>query len=525
MNVLIVDDDIPTLEVLKDSVRWSDFGITQVYTSYNIAHAKKILLSNDISIVISDIEMPQGTGLQLLEWFRKKNLKGEFLLFTCHENFSYAAAALKNHAAEYLLKPFDVSVMEVALKKIIHKIHEDSLNAVHIHYGKWAMNNMNQTQLDFFRRVFDGHIEKNFEEEISRIQLNFSTSDDFRIITSKITDTEYDKGRMNHSLFIFILENLHSEIFCGNSVNSRVICFEDNDSCFVATVTDVTEKKRLEEKCSLLFTLLKRFLSVTITLGISQQCTISSFYRKFRDMRLFLSENISYSGTSFYEDEIVKKETDDIRLDSKLLECYLENRKHIDILGYLKSILFEKAKSKSLSEYMLIKTKQELQRVTYSYASKHDIKSEKLLENDSLFALDKKAALSVMDMIKWLNFFLEKLFELEDESRKNQSIVEKIHQFIKDHYTENIGRNEIAEYVFFAPEYLSKMYKKKTGINLTDYINQYRMEQAKVLLEKEDVRVSDVAVKVGFENFAYFSSLFKKYIGLSPSEYRKEKLI
>ncbi len=66
------------------------------------------------------------------------------------------------------------------------------------------------------------------------------------------------------------------------------------------------------------------------------------------------------------------------------------------------------------------------------------------------------------------------------------------------------------------------MYKKKTGKNIKDYINEYRLEQAKELLNDSRVRVSDVAAEVGYSNFSYFSTLFKKYTGLTPNEYRQK---
>ena len=124
MRVLIVDDDIATVDVVQNSIDWKKLGVRETFSAYNISHAKKILSEHEVDIIISDIEMPQGSGIELLEWLREQKMPGEFLFLTCHENFDYAARALKNQASEYLLKPFDVNVMEAALKKIILKIRE-----------------------------------------------------------------------------------------------------------------------------------------------------------------------------------------------------------------------------------------------------------------------------------------------------------------------------------------------------------------------------------------------------------------
>ena len=94
INVLIVDDDIATVEVVRNTVHWEQLGVSSVDKAYNIEQAKKILLSKNIDLVISDVEMPMGSGLDLLRWFREQEMEGEFLLLTCHEDFSYALTAL-----------------------------------------------------------------------------------------------------------------------------------------------------------------------------------------------------------------------------------------------------------------------------------------------------------------------------------------------------------------------------------------------------------------------------------------------
>jgi two-component system response regulator YesN len=85
---------------------------------------------------------------------------------------------------------------------------------------------------------------------------------------------------------------------------------------------------------------------------------------------------------------------------------------------------------------------------------------------------------------------------------------------------EDIGRNEIAGEFYLTPEYLAKLYKKKTGMNLKDYINEYRIEVAKELLKTGEKNISNIAETVGFDNFSYFSTLFKKMTGVSPKDYK-----
>ena len=107
MNILIVDDDIPTMDMIVSTIDWQAIGFQQVFTAYSIAPAKKILAENQVDLVISDIEMPRGSGLDLLKWIRDREMDTAFVLLTCHEKFEYAATAIKMEVMEYDDKPFD----------------------------------------------------------------------------------------------------------------------------------------------------------------------------------------------------------------------------------------------------------------------------------------------------------------------------------------------------------------------------------------------------------------------------------
>ena len=218
MHVLIVDDDIATVDVVQNSVDWERLGITQTFSAYNINCAKKILLEEKIDIIISDIEMPQGSGIELLEWMREEGIPGEFLLLTCHERFDYAAKALKNQASEYLLKPFDVNIMEAALKKIILKIREKRQLRAEGEYGKWAMQNQRQMKLGFWNRVLSGHlVGSGAADSIEEKRLHIDPDAEYRLVVSRIARPDEDK--MNSGLMLFIMENIHSEVLCGKPDN------------------------------------------------------------------------------------------------------------------------------------------------------------------------------------------------------------------------------------------------------------------------------------------------------------------
>ena len=127
----------------------------------------------------------------------------------------------------------------------------------------------------------------------------------------------------------------------------------------------------------------------------------------------------------------------------------------------------------------------------------------------------------MMDFIRWANYLLSTAFSKLELTARQETISQKVHRYIKEHYAENIDRNSIAEEFYVNPEYLGKIYKRETGKNLKDAVSEYRIQKAKELLSHPNIRIGEIAMEVGFDSFAYFSTLFKKYTGTTPNEYRK----
>lgn len=525
MQVLIVDDDMATVDVIQNSVKWKELGVTDTFAAYNIQQAKEILKSKNIDVVISDIEMPQGSGIDLLEWFRKENLPGDFLLLTCHESFDYASNAIKYQACEYLLKPFDVNVMEAALKKIILKRRENQKLKENSEYGKWLKENQRHIQVSFWSEVLSGHIAGKKEIILSEIQkrkLQINENQEYCIIVSKITEIKRDRAKMSPDLMLFVVENIHSEIFCGSPDNSSVVSMDYDHYYLVVTVCFSKTSEELRPCCKLLHTEFKKIFSSEITICIGRPCKMEEIYETFHYEQELIEKNVAYYGGFFEEDDAAKiQENVKTVFEVEKIEQLLSEKKKLEILSYLKAVLQERIYDKTLNNQVLTRGKEEILQAVYTYFGKKEIQVSGLFDDDNVNQLGQKATQSVLDMIRWTNYLIDCTFQYEESVQKNYSLNEKVDQYIREHYRENIGRTEIAEQFYLAPEYLSKTYKKLTGRTIKDTITEYRIDVAKRMLERGE-RVSDVAETVGFDNFTYFSTIFKKYTGVSPNQYCKK---
>jgi two-component system response regulator YesN len=109
----------------------------------------------------------------------------------------------------------------------------------------------------------------------------------------------------------------------------------------------------------------------------------------------------------------------------------------------------------------------------------------------------------------------------KDGHHESSKYIEKALSYIHEHFNETISLTEVANQVHRSPEYFSRLFKEQTGENFSSYLINYRLMQAKSLLNHTDLKVTEIAYRVGYQNPSYFSRLYKKYTGLTPEEERR----
>lgn len=524
MNLLIVDDEIVTTEVLKEQINRERLHIKEIYTAYNAAMAREILQKTEIEIVICDIEMPKENGLELLKWIRKTGREIEFLFLTSHEKFEYAFGAVKNGAANYLLKPVDMPAINNALFVVTEKINKKrQLGKVKEYwsYGKRRVIS------EFWRSAVLGEFssrEDELESEIARMGLEFNVEEKYILVFLHIRkEAVFSDGKSNQ-LNQFILDNILAETLTAELKMENIIHWEDGGEYYVLAISDIGSGI-IGEKAEEIRHLLGQFYDRPIYAGyISDANRIIDLGNIRQEILAYDKKHMCDDGQIvFFSELIPEKQKLEKMLDYKFILMCLEKGERVKLLEYLqKMVAAIKKKDRSLVNMQYFQM--DLIQSVGVYLHQQGMDLEILFEDRNYMEIQKKASTSELAMIRWNTYLVNKVFDSIQCREKSHDMVDILVDYMREHYEENISRSTLADLVHFSPEYVGKAFKKQMGICINDYLNKLRINKAKSMLVSTNYKIIDIALMVGFENLPYFSSVFKKYEGISPAEYKKMHL-
>ena len=210
MDLLIVDDEESAIEAVRMHVNWEKLPFQEVYTAMNINAAKEKLQNTKIKIVLCDIEMPMGSGLDLLEWINENRRDVLCIFMTCHAEFSYAQKAIRLGGVDYILKPLDFENLTEILKKTAERVLDTTQKKQNLEEGRKA------TEQQFWMKLFSGDIAANREEinrYIDKYQMDIQVTGRFlplMIFPKMLNDSFSAEDR---KLQLFSLKNACGEIF------------------------------------------------------------------------------------------------------------------------------------------------------------------------------------------------------------------------------------------------------------------------------------------------------------------------
>lgn len=224
--------------------------------------------------------------------------------------------------------------------------------------------------------------------------------------------------------------------------------------------------------------------------------------------------SIRYAGQQFHRQVAPMPET-------KALTMLLEQGLCQEADQWVRNCIFPLAQQDLLDTQWLLLFRDELLQSVYSALQCHGIPAEQILTQQLLSSEFQRVAGGVQLLTNWFHQILERI-DLFLQEEKPDTPVKKAQKFILQHLDQELSREDIAAQVYISSSYLGRLFKQELNMNLSEYVFQERMKLAAQMLEQTSLSVTEIALRVGFSNFPYFSTQFKKYSGLTPVEYRRK---
>ncbi|MDQ8739056.1 response regulator [Paenibacillus sp. LHD-38] len=526
MNVLLVDDDYFVVTALEKKINWQALSIEHVYTAYNIAQAQEQLRQNKIQILICDIEMPQGSGLELLAWIREEQYDIQTIFLTNYADFNYAQKAIELQSFDYFLKPIEFDKLSLIIQKAVVKANEQQDHAKAIKEGYFWKKNQKNVHEHFWRKLISGKTSyanpANISILIAEQNLSYGLADIMLPLHIHIFPYEESLGKKDKDLFDFALLNVMHELFQDARFTVETILeFREYNWIAILKWRDNPDSGIVEGICATFIQRANKYLKCDACCNIAAAGKLGDIHQVMKDLLSMNEKIINYRNQTFLLEHYQQQEAFYTPPNLTLLEQLLEQNKPLAFLEETNKYLQSIAHTQMLNASVLSLFRLDMVQLVYAYLRSKEIQAHKMYTgrtNDQLFM---QSLNSIEDMEKYLRYLVNTATDYRDFTEQPKSVVEEIKHHIRTHCGDELTRTSLAEIVYLNPDYLARLFKKETGISLGNYIIQARIKVAKHLLETTPLSVNAIAAKIGYANYSYFIKLFKQEIGCTPVEYRK----
>ncbi len=527
MNVLLIDDDRFVVAALQKKIDWVSLSVSEIFSAYNIRQAKKIMEDNSVRICVCDIEMPGGSGLELLAWVRERGFDTQFIFLTSYADFEYAQKAIELSSLEYQLKPLDFGKLYEILLKAVNKVKKaEVLNKAMADSENWKKNFPHIVDL-FWKGLFTNPLFSDsafLEKELKQKSLPYSCGDTFLPVLIKLYPDsnllkEQDNSMIDFSFYNITSETLRDAFIYYESITTLRPCE------YIVVIGNVSldeVRQQLFDSFRKLFNNLGSFLRCDVSCCVAPEVPMTELPDIIEKLRNMREDNISLVNIPLYLSDYTPQKSVYIPPSLDVISVFLEQKQAPGALQNLESYLDLLTKRKKINRDFLIHLRLDIEQLVFSYLQNNGIEAHILFGTKETDILASKSLESVPYMIDYLRYIITRAVDYSSFIHEESSVTDIILNYIHQHYSEDITRTMLAEMVYLNPDYMARLFKKRTQTSVVNYITAYRMEKAKEFLQNQQISVGTVAAKVGYGNYSYFSKLFKDIVGCTPNEYRKK---
>ncbi len=533
LKLLLVDDEPIIRKGIRTSIDWDKYDIEIAGEASNGKDALAKAFELKPQIVITDIRMPVMDGLALASRLRNELPDTKVIILSGYEDFSYAKEALSLGVTEYLLKPVGAEELISIITKIQNDIINEQLKKDRNVSTNIVLNeNFLQIKSNFVNKLMKGEFSSAEEifDQAGLLNLDYSGShslafvigiDDYYLLTENMPDKDKE-------LLKFSVVNIAEELLLSSLPG--LVCYSEFEHLLGIINADSINEAVVKNICSDIQHCIKKYLKISISIGIGKT------YANIIDISKSYSEALTALKNKIFlgKSNIIQYETQNSLKKAETVFYPFNEEK--EILNYLRALNLEGINQaldnifsrfngggatadsiKNICSRLIVITINCIEEMGINLQDSLGTSFNPYSEVDKLDVLE--------DLHNWMISFFKKSMLLlqENKTLKFKSIIKFVLQYIEENYQKDLSLTDIASMVYVTPNYLSRIFKEEMNINFVDWLNQLRIEKAKALLLETGLKTYEVADKVGYRDYKYFSYIFKKITGYTPKEFKETR--
>ena len=533
LKVFLVEDEFVVREGIKNNIDWSGHGYDFCGEAGDGEVAYSMIQKLKPDIVITDIKMPFMDGITLSRMIKSEFPWIEIIILTGYEDFQFAREAIKIGVSCYLLKPVNGESIMKEVDALSEKIREKKAEREAAkRYEEEMRERTELDKRDFFNTLIKGG--KNTTElfaESKKLSIDI-TALRYNVVLLKIWSDKHDIGEYSNSVLrvedgVRRIADENGALFFDFTVEGTALLFKGDDD------NDIKKKiDRAIENMKELFSGYKHiryFGAIGQTVGRVTEIHTSFDWASRAFAHSYLTSDNGFlvgSKEDLRPENNVEilSEINPQHMDRRIMKRFLRAGDAAEIpfflQEYLNNIGDQVLRSSMLRQYIAMDV----------YFCVADFSVNELgLSKDELEETVKFPAGEILASDQSTQDYLSEIIHIALDLREDHTL-SRYHDVMKDaiayiseHYSdEELSLNTLAAQVNFSPNHLSSIFKQETGQPFIKYLTDYRMDMAKELLRRTSKKSNEIGIMVGYKDPHYFSYLFKKTQGVTPTQFRSK---
>lgn len=525
LSIAIVDDEQLIINHLIKIILSSPFEVKIVGTATNTDDALQMLQKTKPNLVLVDICIRDSNGLDLCKTMKVTMPYTKIIIISGYSNFEYAQKAINCNVISYLLKPINEGELIKHLEHVNLQIQEELQSLEDSFRLKEQIQDCLPLMIDWFFQVIQAS-----GDDVKKVRESFDLFDaDILNEGYQIIFVDFKNNADNFENSLYKIASISKTLALFSNQHSKCIYFYNAHSITLLLSYDDIVHEKINRASYQTAEKIQAYLSFNITEEFS--IGLSTPFNSISQMKNACSDAKSASSYSFFIGfhQIICITDTEQQVTSELPQCFSNIQN--EVLHNLKICNSEEThRSLCIFYHYLLQLKRNIHFTKNKYLElyfylENAIEQEfgylKYEENSYLDTLSNASDLSTLKEV--LDSYVETTIQVIYNSRQTKSsqLVENAKALIIKKYTNSITLDSIAWDIGISACYLSTLFKKIEGIPLRDFIIQTRIEAAKDLLRTPEAKIYEVSTAVGYSDSRYFSQIFRKITGFTPSQYRE----